>query len=54
MKPNHWEISWEEYHYTINRQDRKLTIRNMIHYGLSPREAISRIREYDHQALNGP
>lgn len=39
-----WEAHWECYHFSVNRQDRKVTIRNIIAFGFTAREAIEMVQ----------
>jgi hypothetical protein len=39
-----WELNWELYHFSVNRQDRKVTLRNIISFGFSARRAIEEVR----------
>jgi len=39
-----WEADWECYHFSVNGQDRKVTIRNIISYGFSARDAIEMVQ----------
>lgn len=41
---NNRQAQWECYHYNVNRQDRKLTIRNIMRYGFSARQAIEMVQ----------
>ena len=44
-----WEAMWECYHYSVNRQDRKLTIKNIIRFGFSAREAIAMVQDCERE-----
>lgn len=48
-RENHRQAMWECYHYSVNRQDRKLTIRNIMTYGFSAREAIEMVKDCEHE-----
>lgn len=43
------QAMWECYHYSVNRQDRKLTIRNIIGFGFSAREAIEHVKSCERE-----
>lgn len=40
---------WECYDYSINRQDRKVTIRNIIALGFPARDAIEMVRDCEQE-----
>lgn len=40
----HWEAQWECFWMVFHRQNRKLTIRNIIKWGFSARDAIEMVR----------
>lgn len=44
QRERQWEADWECYHFSINRQDRKVTIRNIISFGFSARYAIEMVQ----------
>jgi hypothetical protein len=44
-----WEADWECYHYNINHQDRKVTIRNIIALGFTARDAIEMVRDCEQE-----
>jgi hypothetical protein len=44
-----WEAAWECYHFNVNRQDRKVTIRNIIALGLPARDAIEMVRDCEQE-----
>ena len=48
-RENHRQAMWECYHYNVNRQDRKVTIRNIIGFGFSARDAIEMVRDCEHE-----
>lgn len=39
-----WQADWECYEYSVNYQDRKRTIRNIISYGFDARTAIEYVQ----------
>jgi hypothetical protein len=43
------QVHWELYHFSVNRQDRKITIRNLIALGLSARDAIEQVRDCERE-----
>jgi hypothetical protein len=49
QRERQWEADWECYHFSVNRQDRKLTIRNIIKWGFSARDAISMVRDCEQE-----
>lgn len=40
---------WELYDFQINRQDRKVTIRNIVALGLPARDAIEMVRDCERE-----
>ena len=48
-RENHRQAMWECYHYSVNRQDRKLTIRNIMKYGFSAREALEMVHDCERE-----
>jgi len=40
---------WELYDFSINRQDRKVTIRNIVNLGLPARDAIEMVRNCEQE-----
>jgi hypothetical protein len=49
QRARQWEADWECYHYSVNRQDRKVTIRNIIGFGFSARDAIEMVRDCEQE-----
>ena len=43
------QAMWECYHYSVNRQDRKLTIRNIIGFGFTAKQAIEYVKDCEHE-----
>ncbi len=48
-RENHRQAMWECYPYSVNRQDRKLTIRNIMKYGFSARSAIEMVKDCERE-----
>lgn len=48
-RENHRQAMWECYHFSVNRQDRKLTIRNIMRFGFGVRDAIQFVRDCEHE-----
>lgn len=44
QRDRQWEADWECYHFSVNRQDRKVTLRNIIQFGFSARDAIEMVQ----------
>lgn len=44
-----WEATWELYHMTVNRQDRRVTFRNIVKWGFTPREAVEMIHDCERE-----
>lgn len=43
------QAMWECYHYSVNRQDRKLTIRNIIGFGFTAKQAIEYVKDCERE-----
>lgn len=46
---NFRQAMWECYEYSVNYQDRKLTIRNIMKYGFTAREAIEMVKDCERE-----
>lgn len=43
------QAHWECYHFSVNRQNRKTTIRNIIALGFTARDAIEMVRDCEQE-----
>lgn len=45
----HWDAKWECFWMVFHGQDRKVTIRNIMKYGFSARDAIEMVRDCEQE-----
>lgn len=43
------QAHWELYHFSVNRQDRRVTIRNIMKFRFSARDAIEMVRDCERE-----